>query len=401
MRRVVSIQSARMETLVVVLSSAPSAGGAIEFVRCDAGGAVLEHGHQPVALLGRAHKLIAVLPAERATLLALRLPPMPAARLQAALGGALEERLLDDPDTLHLAAGPRDADGALLLACACAREPLARELQALHAAGRDPSTVVPEVALLAPGEALLQRHGTGVRLVWRDESGEGAWLHIMDDSGAAPPDLPALPQRVLAEPGTGDLAKTWWNGRVEIENAAAGTLLARAIQSAWDLRQFTLAPQAAMRRGLTGAARGLSTPAWRRVGWLAALLAVLQLAGAGAEALVLQARQARLAAEVRAVVAQALPGVPAILDARLQMQRALDDARRRAAVPSSHALEALLGIATLVLPAQAPIDAIDYDGTTLKLAVPAAAASAAAQACERRHLPCSVTGTTLHVEGGA
>lgn len=53
-----------------------------------------------------------VLPNERVAVHVVTLPPTPAHRLQAALGGALEEQLLDDPADLHFAVAP-DAAAAM------------------------------------------------------------------------------------------------------------------------------------------------------------------------------------------------------------------------------------------------------------------------------------------------
>ena len=53
-----------------------------------------------------------VLPNDRVSIHSVTLPPTPAHRLQAALGGALEEQLLDDPADLHFAVAP-DATAAM------------------------------------------------------------------------------------------------------------------------------------------------------------------------------------------------------------------------------------------------------------------------------------------------
>ncbi len=378
-----------MENSVVVrLSQAAT----VAFVRVGADAAVLEHGQAQPALLPRGPRLVAVWPAERHALLALQLPAMPAARLRAALAGALEDRLLDDAATVHLAAAPRTADGAVQLACSSSLDALRDALRQLTEAARTPDAVVPESALLEPGEAwLLPLDTQRVRLLWRSADGEAGWLHA-DAQGPAP----ALrAQRLVCAPELRALAERWW--QLPADEGDDDALLARAARSGWDLRQFELAPQAAMQRGLLSVRAALRTPPWRRVLRLALVLALVQVVGIEAVALQLRARRLLVEHDLSEAASLALPGSPAILDASLQLQRALDLARRRAGEPDSGSLETLLGAAAQVLPSGTPIDAIDYQPGQLHLAVGAAVARAAAERCTSLGLRCSAQDVTLRV----
>lgn len=369
--------------------------GAVPYVRLDAGGAVGAAGETQLALLPKLGPCIAVWPAEELTLLGLQLPAMPAARLQAALAGALEDRLLGEVSQQHLAAAPREADGSVRTAACCDRAALRRALDRLDHNGLEVGRVVPEPALLEPGWACLQRlDDEHVRVVWRDTSGEAGWLHLRADGGAAT--CPRLPLRILVEPGLEDLAEAWFGGAVEREPCDRGRWLARAAESGWDLRQFDLAPRAAAQRLWSSVREQAATPAWRRVAWLGATLVALELLGMNLHALQLRRRQADLERQLDSTVAQALPGTPALLDPSLQMRRALDAARLRAGAPTSDGLEVLMGEAARVLGGTRPL-ALDFVPGSLSLRLPPARAAGAAQRCSALGLACSASGDSLTV----
>ncbi len=381
----------RMDTAVIRLNPTASADD-VDFVRVGTDGVPIEHARMQPALLPRATRLVAVWPAEHHALFALQLPAVAPARLHSALTGALEERLLDDPAGQHLAAGPRDADGTLKLACACDLETLRDALHRLAAAAREADAVVPECALIEPGEAWLQAlDARRVRLLWRSADGEAGWLHA-DVAGDAPP-LAAT--RLRCAPALRALAARWWT--MAIDDGDDSALLARAATSAWNLRQFELAPQAAAQRAMLVLREALATPAWRRVGVLVVALLMVQLVGLEALALQLHARRHRLETELRSAASHALPGEPAILDAALQMHRALDNARARAGAPGSGSLETLLGAAAQVLPPTRDIRAIVYHPGALQLEVGAAAAQSAALRCPALGLHCVSEGATLRL----
>ena len=67
---------------------------------------VSSHGRAPPALLPRADSVVAVLADSDVSWHRITLPKAPAARLRAALGGVLEEQLLEDDEALHLALAP-------------------------------------------------------------------------------------------------------------------------------------------------------------------------------------------------------------------------------------------------------------------------------------------------------
>lgn len=383
-----------MSRLVLRLP-AGSRPGAVPYVRLDASGAPTEEGETQLALLPRTLVTVGVWPAEHLTLLATSLPSMPSARLQAALAGALEDRLLGDMASQHLAAGPRADDGGVRWAACCDRAALADSLELLVQAGLRPDRVVPEPALLEPGWACLQRlDSERVRLLWRDAQGEAAWLHVpATDDGSACPTVTG----VIVEPGLESLARAWFGTGIELQVSEPAQWLARAADSTWDLRQFELAPRAAAQRLWAELREQAATPAWRRVGWLAAALAVVQVLGLNLQALQLRHQRSALEGQLQRVVDQALPGSPAVLDPALQMSRALDQARQRVGQPTSDGLETLMGAAAGVLDGTRPM-ALDYTSGHLDLRLPPGRADAAMQRCALKDLACSVSGDTLRVQ---
>ncbi len=88
------------------------------------------------------------LPADRLSVHEITLPPTPAHRLQAALAGALEEQLLDDPTDLHFALAPdatiRIRAGRPFQVMVCERAWLRGLLDKLAAEGHTIAAIQPE-----------------------------------------------------------------------------------------------------------------------------------------------------------------------------------------------------------------------------------------------------------------
>lgn len=396
-----------MQTLVLRLPPLAAAHPlpALAYALLGADGKLLAAGREQAALLPRAARVVAVVDAVDASVLAVSLPPLPAARLQAALAGALEDRLLQDAAELHLAAGPQNEDGSITLACAVPKQRLRQAIADLAQAGLEPHSVVPEAALLAPGDALLQDVGQGPRLLWRDQQGEAAWLPLILAADAAAPQalpIPVTPEHLWVQ----DQAQpqlSWLDlpSGLTPQTLSDAGWLARAAQSPWTLRQFDLAPKHALSRGWLGLREQLATAAWRRVASLLVLLAVVQLVGMNAVAFKLSHEESRLQRTRDATALAALPGVPAILDARLQIQRALDAARLRAGRPGDGDLDVLMGRASEVVPAGVVPKALKFSTGQLQLTLPGDAAAQAAARCASAALNCSAQGDVLLVHGGA
>ncbi|WP_079417142.1 type II secretion system protein GspL [Thiomonas intermedia] len=396
-----------MQTLVLRLPPLASAHPLpeLEYVLLSANGKLQSVGREQVALLPRGARVIAVVDVLDASVMAVTLPAMPPTRLQAALSGALEDRLLQDAGQLHLAVGPLSEDGAVSLACAVQKTAMQQVIADLTQAGQEPEQIVPEAALLAPGDALLQTSEQGPRLLWRDLQGEAAWLPLILAADAAAPQalpLPVTPEHLWvqdqAQPQLG-----WLDLPPELTPATLNDAgwMARAAQSPWNLRQFDLAPKHALSRGWAGVREQLATPAWRRAGALAGLLAALQLVGMNAAAFKLSRQEQALRQKLDVTAAEALPGVPAILDAKLQVQRALNDARLRTGRPGDGDLDVLMGRATAVVPPGVVPTALTFSPGQLQLSLPGDAAAQAAARCAPAGLSCVAQGDVLSVTGAA
>ena len=396
-----------MQTLVLRLPPLATAHPlpALEYALLSANGKLLSAGREQVALLPRGARVVAVVDALDASVMAVTLPAMAPTRLQAALSGALEDRLLQDAGQLHLAVGPLAEDGAVSLACAVPEAALQQAIADLTQAGQEPEQIVPEAALLAPGDALLQTSDQGPRLLWRDLQGEAAWLPLILAADAAAPQalpLPVTPEHLWVQ----DQAQpqlSWLDLPPELTPATVNDAgwMARAAQSPWNLRQFDLAPKHALSRGWAGVREQLSTTAWRRVGVLLGVLAAVQLVGMNAEAFKLSRQEHALRQKLDVTAAEALPGVPAILDAKLQVQRALNDARLRTGRPGDGDLDVLMGRAIAVVPPGVVPTALKFSPGQLQLSLPGDAAAQAAVRCAPAGLSCVAQGDVLSVSGAA
>lgn len=354
------------------------------------------------------------------------LPKAPAARLRAALGGLLEDQLLDDDENLHLAVAPGAAAGAPCWVAAVHKPWLQAQLATLAAGGRVVERVLPAwlpPALPAapggdaPGDAAAAATAPPPRahVFVGDESaahatqpghepaGPAAHAWLACTAGGAPLCLPlagslatawlaqartqglqlsatpaavTLAERALAQAGGG--------GAPAVAVVSEAEQALAALRSGWQLLQFDLAPR---HRGLRAAGQLLSlwrSPAWRpaRLG-LAALLAV-QLLGLNAWAW--QQRQAlagqRSAAE--GLLRSAHPQVRAILDAPAQMRRETELLRERAGIAGDGDLETLLAATAAAWPdGAAPASALRFEPGRLSLTAPGLAPPQLAQLRQR------------------
>ncbi|MFN9280690.1 MAG: type II secretion system protein GspL [Betaproteobacteria bacterium] len=345
----------------------------------DDGRQVTRQGEDPPALWPRADTLVALVPPQALSWASLDLPKVPAGRMRAALSGALEEGLLEEPEHLHFALPPQARPGRRCTVALLARAPLSAALQAAEAARRDIDRVVP---LFEPGptpRAHFQQAAhagpAAAQLVWADEGGVAAVP--LEGDGARELVPPASAQQ--AEDPSAGPAITWtctpaaaaraeaWSGRpVPVVPEWQPGL--EAAGSAWELRQFDLAPgHRGLRLGRDAWRRFWSAP-WRplRLG-LAAAVVVNVL---GLHAWSWQQQQAvRAAQQAQVSLLQSThPQIRVVLDAPLQMQRELDRLRQAAGQPCEADLEAALAAAAAAWPAgQAPPQALRYERGRLTL----------------------------------
>ena len=372
-----------MTILIVTLPRAlPTAATLCEGVLSHDGRTVQQAVHAPVALLPTpgGTEIVALVPAWRLSWHRLSLPKgilkgglfqeSSTARLKAALDGLLEESLLDDTAQLHLALEPQPSADEPVWVAACDRLWLHAWLAALAQAGRPVARIVPELAPPSGGtDAAASLHVTGTpdqpQLMLAGAG--GVTLLPLSVATAA---LVAWPEDrpVLAEPGVTALAEHFFNRPATVQTAPERWLA--AAQSGWDLAQFDLlyTRGTRIRKRLTGMTSALfRAPRWRAARWAALVLVASNLVGLQAWAWKEQSTLATKRAAIQGTLTSTFPDVRVVVNAPVQMARALTDLQRRNGTASPADLETMLGQLQAAAP-EAPVpSAIEFAGEELRL----------------------------------
>jgi general secretion pathway protein L len=334
---------------------------------------VTAHGRAAASSLPRADNVVAVLADSDVSWHRLTLPKAPAARLRAALGGALEEQFLDDDDALHLALEPGAGAGQPTWVAVVQKAWLRAELQALERAGLNIERVVPSSW---PGDA-PQGHffeaaaapGSGnARVMLCHADADSLHLLRLDGSLARAllPQMAAQATRWTATPAVATLAERWLGANVAVLTEAERAL--QSTRSLWNLRQFDLAPRRRGTRALSSAVRRLLSPAWRPVRIGLAALVVLQVVGLNAWSWHQRQAIATRQQAQESLLRSSFPNVRAVLDAPLQMRRETEVLRAAAGRAGENDLEALLGAAASAWPdGQGPVQTLRFEPGRLTL----------------------------------
>lgn len=358
-----------MSVLVILLPSRPRAAGVAAVpadyaYACSADGRSVERqGRAPAAQLPPADRVCAVVPDGDIGWQRVAVPRAPAARLRAALGAVLEERLLDDDDAVHLALAPGLGSGQTGWVAVVHRGWLGLLLADLERAGVRVDTVLP-LSWPAPEPRLhalaTADDGGEPVLVWSHADGVSC-LHLA--GGLARQQLAGTDRQALActaHPAAVAQAERWLETSVAVLGDAERAL--QATTSGWNLRQFELAPRHRGLQALREGLRRLTGPEWRalRVGLVALLL--LQVVGLNAWAWRLeQAVQDKRVAMTRLLQATH-PQVRSVLDAPLQMQRETELLRAAAGRTGPNDLEPMLAAAAAAWPDdQGPLQGLRFE----------------------------------------
>jgi type II secretion system protein L len=105
-----------MTTLRVYLDSAPDPARDAEWALFDDANRLVRRGRGAIAAWPTAERREAVIDAAHGRLATVKLPPLPAPRVQSAASFALEEQLAGAPEDSHVAPGRQAADGSLRVA---------------------------------------------------------------------------------------------------------------------------------------------------------------------------------------------------------------------------------------------------------------------------------------------
>jgi general secretion pathway protein L len=273
-----------------------------------AGGGVAWRSGQPVPPDVR---VVAVVPAESATLLRVSLPARRAAELRQAVPFALEERLAEPVESLQFALGRRSGD--LVDVALVARDRLGAWLAALVAQGISADAMVADAHLLVDADAQPRVARVGDRVLLA--CAEGAFALPAQDWPRWRTALDAGALQALGADGR-------WHAGSEpaaLDRIAALRALADRVEHAPDLLQGEFAP----RRRLAGRRRQ-----WRWAAGLAAAAVLLALVEAGAGVLLEQQRRAQLRAQMAQVFSQTLPDARMTADPAAQLAAELGRLQR-------------------------------------------------------------------------
>ena len=264
-------------------------------------------------------EMVALVPADRCSLLRVALPEMNPARMSRALRWAVEDSIAGDPEQQHVVPVRRDADGNLLC-LVVARHDMDSWLAGLPA---QPARMVPDAACLpcADGEVFLMP----IDDVVLARAGEDIFDRIETSL------LDSLVPEFME--GAGNQARLVWLGdhppdeirRFNPESRqAAGTPLDMLAPGALG----TLGARVDLLQGDYAASDKSSTMRqWRLAGVLTALAVFLLLAGALIDYTLLAREQQQLQDEVEARFGDLFPDISTIVRPRAQAERALAELR--------------------------------------------------------------------------
>ncbi len=323
------------------LAPADGPSAQLSWVRSGDGRQALEHGRCAASLLPAETEVVLALPVRALSWHRLAVPKVATSRLRAVLDGLLEERLLSDTTELHFALEPGARTGQSLWVAACDKAWLRSWLQALEAAARPVSRIVP---MLWP---------TAQAVHWAHDSGGHAWLASASAEGVRYLPLAANSTDRMAADGP----EAQWLADPAVAAQAEQSLdrrlapvplhdwLLRVAQSDWNLAQFDLSLSSGARRGQRlrqGLRQFRTAPAWRPARWGLAALLVAQLLGLNAAAWHERSSLDAKRQAVRQTLQQTFPNVTLVLDAPLQMQRELAQLQQAGSQLSGRDLEAML-----------------------------------------------------------
>ena len=263
--------------------------------------------------------LVALVPADRCSLVRADIPEMSAARMARALRWAVEDSIAGDPEQQHVVPIRRAADGRLMC-LVVAHSDMQEWLATLPAR---PVRMLPDAACLplADGEVMLLPSGDHVLV----RAAEDLFDRIE----------PELLESMLPEflASAGESARLVWSGESpvrevfdydpEIRADAGSTLevLAPAALGASGRRFDLLQGEYAARE------HGATARQWRMAGWLGALAVFLVLAGLVSDYVLLKREQLRLEQKIESRFAEIFPEISSLVRPRAQAERALAELR--------------------------------------------------------------------------
>ena len=303
------------------------------------------------------------------------LPKAPASRLRMALVGVIEEALLEDAESVHLAVAPLAVAGQPTWVAAVDRAWLEDELVALQKAGVFVDRVVPMAWPDDPPAGHF--HAPSSASTSKAPSSPGpAWTASPPFASTAASRAPLC--RIRPRPRRAGPRRRWRRLRPSAGSARRSTSCRPSIACcrlggvSGNLRQFDLARRTRGARAIGDWARQAMSPAWRPVRIGLALLVALQIVG-----LNVWAWHQRSAVESRRAAIQALvkKTFPRVADGDVQrdpaavMLRETQALRTLAGKAGDSDLEPMLQAAAAAWPGERPpVDTVRFEGGKLSLA---------------------------------
>ena len=357
-------------------ASASDLGTEYHYVMSPDGLALETQGRCAASLLPKASTVIAVLNDTDVSWHRIVLPKAPAARLRAALGGVLEEALLEDDDDVHLALAPAAIAGQPTWVAATSRRWLRAELAALEKAEVFADRVVPmawpdepPIGHFSETEAEPGGAPHGIALHWAHADGVASVRLQGGLARALVPQPAPAETRWSATPGAVAAAEQWLGGPVRV--MAPGQRLLQAARSLWNLRQFDLARRNRGVRALRDSARQFFSSEWRPVRYGLVALLLAQVVGLNLWAWYQRGTIDAKQAAMQALVKSAYPNVSeqdVQRDADAVMQRETQALRTLAGKPGDADLETMLQAAASAWPAdRPPVDTLRFEPGKLTL----------------------------------
>ena len=377
-----------------------------QFALVGDGGNVMQQGAGALGNLGElvstARRVVLLLAAADVSLLKVKVPPLSAAKLKAALPNLVEEQVLGDPADCVMALAPASGDSDERVVAVANRAWLEVLVKALVAQGAHGVSALPvQLSLpLAPGSAsaALGLDDAGLELTLRSAPHEGLGLTLPNAPEAALNTLRAL---------AGDAPVTLYVAPAQHAEYAAVAANVPGFTLEEDNWVHRVAAAKAVPFDLAaglGAVSGASARAWARWKWplrIAVAAVVVNIVGLNWEWLRLKREEEAVRQNMQQVFRSAYPNQPMIGDPADQMRQNI--ARARAAAGGSADtseftnMSAALGEALSVLPNREAVAGIEYKerSMTVKFKPNSVDANALAQmqsALSQRKLSASESG---------
>ena len=305
----------------------------------------------------RSTECVVMLPASAMSWHAVELPSglhKQKGRLQAALHGLLEERVLDEPGQLHMALPPDWQSATRNWVAVCDKLWLQAHLHALETAGLTVHRIVPE---FTPDSATLEITATGDEhdgWLWLRQVDRGVWGVPLSSVKMGELDLRAdelQTASIEAEPAViGLLSQTL---QMQPRLTAPAQHWLAALSNGWDLAQFEFQTDARARLLKTAqrmAHELWQHPQWRWARWGVAALLVSQLAGLNVWAWKTRSNWQAQQASWTQILRETFPQTRVVIDAPLQMKQQVDRLRQNSSALAPGDLEAMLSALGQALP---------------------------------------------------